>query len=162
MSIFGNSENGDYQVRARPSDSKLYMDPRQHLGLNFNRSRSDLLSLALSNPRGYYALRQLVISSLTEQATLSCYDKMWSILGEGVVQNDDGTETPLVYLDKEGHEHLYKPNLPEVQISKLSMGMAQSILEQSNKIVDLLLPQDYLALSHRQTKASTVASGINI
>ena len=120
---------GDYGTQRK---SNLYLDPRSHLGLNFNKSRSELLALALSHPVGYYTLRQDVITAISEQSILAIYDKIWSILGKGVVKADDGTEIDLYYTDKEGARHRYNPNLPEVKISKLAMSVAEQMLSTSN------------------------------
>ena len=131
-------EYGDYGDGGERR-SNLYLDPRSHLGLNFNKSRSELLALALSHSVGYYNLRQDVTTAISEQSILAIYDKIWSILGKGIVHLDDRTEIQLVYTDKEGDQHRYNPNLPEVKISKLAMSVAEQMLSTSNAIVDEIL-----------------------
>ena len=137
--------------------SALFVDPRRHLGLDFNKSRSALLALALSHPVGYYNLRQDVITSISENSILAIYEKMWDILNKGEV---DGKQ--IQYFDKDGKPHHYNPALPESRISKIAMSVAEQMLKTSQSIVDEILPQDYLALAQRTSKAVNVAKGVNI
>ena len=137
--------------------SALFVDPRRHLGLDFNKSRSALLALALSHPVGYYNLRQDVITSISENSILAIYEKMWDILNKGEV---DGKQ--IQYFDKDGKAHHYNPALPESRISKIAMSVAEQMLKTSQSIVDEILPQDYLALAQRTSKAVNVAKGVNI
>ena len=153
----------DYAKKKNVSQESLYMSPTNHLGLDYNRSRSELLALALSNPIGYYELRQFVVSSLTEEAVLSIYDKIWSILSDGIIpKSGDKPEEQIMYQPKVGEKKPFKPNLPSVQISKYAMSLAQQVQVTSESIVEILLPQDYLKLSQSTTRALTKADGIKM
>ena len=144
-------------TKKKSRKSALFVDPRRHLGLDFNKSRSALLALALSHPVGYYNLRQDVITLISENSILAIYEKMWDILNKGKV---DGKK--IEYVDKDGKTHHYNPALPESRISKIAMSVAEQMLKTSQSIVDEILPQDYLALAQRTSKAVNVAKGVNI
>jgi hypothetical protein len=144
-------------TKTKSRKSALFVDPRRHLGLEFNKSRSALLALALSHPVGYYNLRQEVITLISEKSIMAIYEKMWDILNRGEV---DGTK--IEYVDKDGNKHHYNPALPESRISKIAMSVAEQMLKTSQSIVDEILPQDYLALAQRTSKAVNVAKGVNI
>ncbi len=153
----------DYAKKKNVSQESLYLNPQNHLGLDYNRSRSELLALALSNPIGYYELRQNIISALTEESVLAIYDKIWSILSDGIIpKSGDHPEVQITYQPKTGEKKPFKPNLPSVQVSKYAMSLAQQVQVTSESIVEILLPQDYLKLSQSTTRALTKAEGIKL
>ena len=147
-----------YMSTKAPKDSNLYIDPRSHLGLEFNKTRSDMLALALSSPEEYFALRSRVITAITEDAVLAVYESYWSILGEGKV---GGTQLKYTKKGATGTTDFH-PNLPEVEISKFAMSIAENVQEISETAVQMILPQDYLELAKKTTKNLTVARGVNI
>ena len=148
----------NYSRTADPKDSNLYIDPRSHLGLEFNKTRSDMLALALSSPEEYFALRARVITAITEDSVLAVYDNYWKILGVGKVG-----ETQLKYRPKGATaDKNFHPNLPEVAISKFAMSIAENVQKISEDAVEMILPNDYLTLAKKTTKNLTVARGVNI
>ena len=157
------AKQSDYAKTKGVSEASLYLNPNNHLGLDYNKSRSDLLALALSHPVGYYNLRSEVITAITEEAVLAIYDKIWSILSTGLVpKSGDKNEHQIQYQPKTGPKVNFSPNLPSVQISKYAMSLAQQVQVTSEAIVEILLPQDYLKLSQSTTRALTKAEGVSI
>ena len=139
-------------------DSKFYVNAKNSLGLDFQKTRAKMLALSLSSPENYFLLRQQVIESITEEAVSQIYDKFWQILGKGRLSNN----TQIEYTDKNGASHNFEPNLPEQEIAKFSMMCAKHIQDISESAVNMILPADYHELAVKATKARTALSGVSV
>ena len=124
------------------------------LGLQQQRTRSDLLSLALSQPSAYFALRQDVIEKITVGSVERIYDEYWNILTVGMANktqiNFPGTSTP------------FQPNLPEQQVNKFALKVANAVREIAEEAVESILPMKYNDLAVSSARGVLHAKGIDM
>ena len=63
--------------------SVFKVNPRNILGLEHQKFKSQLLALALAEPHTYFRLRDKVYTTIVEEAVGDAYELYWSILKEG-------------------------------------------------------------------------------
>ncbi len=63
--------------------SVFKVSAKNQLGLDFQKTRAKLLSMALSKPENYFDLRERVITAITENSVESAYNAYWDLLTEG-------------------------------------------------------------------------------
>ena len=68
--------------------SVFKVSAKNQLGLDFQKTRAKLLSLALSKPDDYYNLRARVIAAITKQSVERAYLEYWDLLTEGKYNNN--------------------------------------------------------------------------
>ena len=70
-------------MAGRPRDSVFRVNPKNILGLDHQKFKSQLLSLALAEPHTYFRLRDEVYTAIVEDAVESAYDLYWDMLRDG-------------------------------------------------------------------------------
>ena len=121
--------------------SVFKVSAKNQLGLDFQKTRAKLLSLALSKPEKYFELREQVIEAITESSVENAYEAYWELLTEG----------------KYGVEQLkwpegddFKPNLPESDVNRFALKVANAIKEIAEEAVDEILPMDVDELAKKR------------
>ena len=135
--------------------SKFFIDIKNELGLDYKRTRGDLLALSLSKPSNYYDLRTFIISGVTEKMVETIYGMFWELLRNGKVSKD-----PTMYKNVAGGEIQFIPNLPEHLINQFATKAARTIEDLCEEAVQLILPDDYLQLSQNRQKDILRSKGI--
>ena len=128
------------------------------LGLDQQKTRATLLSLALSQPSEYFALRQTVIDKITLNSVEAIYEQYWNILTSGRYL-ESGKGEQLMYPDKKTP---FKPNLPEQQVNKFALKVANAIREIAEEAVESILPMKYNDLAVSSARGVLHAKGIDI
>jgi hypothetical protein len=127
--------------------SKFFIDIKNELGLDYKRTRGDLLALSLSKPSNYYDLRTFIISGVTEKMVETIYGMFWELLRNGKIGTD-----PTTYKNVTGGDVRFIPNLPEHLINQFATKAARTIEDLCEEAVQLILPDDYLQLSQNRQK----------
>ena len=127
------------------------LNPANQLGLDYQKSRARLMSLALTKPDKYYALRAQVIEKLTVTQVKNIYDQYWDILSQGKISATDrltydGSDAGLPGAD------LFIPGMPESKIGEFALRCANAIREIAEDAVEELLPSNHLDLAQRKSK----------
>ena len=135
------------------STSNFKVNPKNILGLDARKTKSKLLALALSKPEKYYELREEVIEKLTSEAVDEIYNVYWSILTKGVVK---GVQIKI----PDGGD--FQPNLPESEVNKFALQVAEAIYEISSKAVEEILPIKFRQLAIEQQEELLTEKGVRI
>ena len=133
--------------------SVFKVSAKNQLGLDFQKTRAKLLSLALSKPDKYFELREQVITAITETSVEQAYEAYWDLLTEGKY----GVEQ-LKWPD--GDE--FKPNLPESEVNRFALKVANAIKEIAEEAVDEILPMDVDELAKKRSKSILEAKNVKI
>ena len=135
------------------TDSVFRVKPKNQLGLGFQKTRAKLLSLALSKPEHYFELREQVIEAITEKSVEEAYDAYWELLTEGKFGNDQ-----LKWPDNTP----FQPNLPESEVNRFALKVANAIKEIAEEAIDEILPMDVDELAKKRSKSILEAKNVKI
>ena len=133
--------------------SVFKVSAKNQLGLDFQKTRAKLLSLALSKPEKYFELREDVIEAITETSVEQAYESYWDLLTEGKFTGGN-----LKWPD--GND--FKPNLPESEVNRFALKVANAIKEIAEEAVDEILPMDVDELAKKRSKSILEAKNVNI
>ena len=136
--------------------SKFYIDIKNELGLNYKKVRGDLLATSLAKPQNYYALRNDIISSMTEAQVQSMYNIVWRCLRNGQKPTGD----PITYNNAADVLTQFVPQVPEHIIGEFASKAAKTIENLMEDIIEQILPDDYLALAQSRQKGILKSKGI--
>ena len=136
--------------------SVFKVKPKNQLGLEFQKTRAKLLSLALSKPELYFDLREKVITAITEHSVESAYNSYWDLLTEGKYGVDSREQ--LIWPDRTK----FQPNLPESEVNRFALKVANAIKEIAEEAVDEILPMDVDELAKRKSKSILEAKNVKI
>ena len=134
--------------------SVFKVSAKNQLGLEFQKTRAKLLSLALSKPEKYFELREEVITAITENSFEADYNAYWDIITEGKFT---GGQLNWPYGGGE-----FKPNLPESEVNRFALKVANAIKEIAEEAVDEILPMDVDDLAKRKSKSILEAKNVKI
>jgi hypothetical protein len=127
------------------SKSVFKVTAGNQLGLEFQKTRAKLLSLALSKPEKYFELREQVITAITENSVEGAYNAYWELLTEGKFGDDQ-----LYWPDS---NNPFQPNLPESEVNRFALKVANAIKEIAEEAVDEILPMDVDDLAKKRSKS---------
>ena len=133
--------------------SVFKVSAKNQLGLDFQKTRAKLLSLALSKPEKYFELREDVIEAITETSVEQAYEAYWDLLTEGKY----GVEQ-LKWPDGDD----FKPNLPESEVNRFALKVANAIKEIAEEAVDEILPMDVDELAKKRSKSILESKNVKI
>ena len=133
--------------------SVFKVSAKNQLGLDFQKTRAKLLSLALSKPDKYFELREDVIEAITETSVEQAYEAYWDLRTEGKY----GVEQ-LKWPDGDD----FKPNLPESEVNRFALKVANAIKEIAEEAVDEILPMDVDELAKKRSKSILEAKNVKI
>jgi hypothetical protein len=121
--------------------------------LEFQKTRAKLLSLALSKPEKYFELREEVITAITENSVEKAYEAYWDLLTTGKYGNEQ-----LAWPDG----NPFQPNLPESEVNRFALKVANAIKEIAEEAVDEILPMDVDELAKKRSKSILEAKNVKI
>ena len=135
-------------------DSKFFLDPEDVLGFGFQQYSSNIRGLALSKPGEYYKLRAEVMKQVKVDACRNLYTTIFNILSKG--RKFDGGSIGVFGTGD------YVPNFPSHKINDFSISVAAQLGESLNKIIDILLPDDFTKLASSKLEIQGKASSIDV
>ena len=138
------------------SSSKFFIDIKNELGLNYKKVRGDLLATSLAKPQNYYALRNDIISSMTEAQVEAMYRVVWLCLRNGQKPNGDA----ITYRNASDTVTQAVFQVPEHIIGEFASKAAKTIENLMEDIIEQILPDDYLALAQSRQKGILKSKGI--
>ena len=137
--------------------SVFKVNAKNQLGLDFQKTRSRLLSLALSKPEDYFNLRERVITAITESSVESAYNAYWDLLTEG----KHGTGQRITWGAGGGGGN-FEPHLPESEVNRFALKVANAIKEIAEEALDEILPMDVDDLAKIRSKSILEAKNVKI
>ena len=139
--------------------SVFKVKPINQLGLDFQKTRAKLLSMALSKPENYFDLRERVITAITESSVETAYDNYWNLLTEG--KYGAGGASRITWLAGGGGGN-FEPHLPESEVNRFALKVANAIKEIAEEAVDEILPMDIDELAKKRSKSILEAKNVKI
>ena len=133
--------------------SVFKVSSKNQLGLEFQKTRAKLLSLALSKPEKYFELRENMIEAITENSVEIAYNAYWDLLTEGKF-GDDQLNWP--------DENPFQPNLPESEVNRFALKVSNAIKEIAEEAVDEILPMGIDELAKKRSKSILEAKNVKI
>ncbi len=112
-----------------------------------------MLSLALSKPEKYFELREQVITAITEKSVEGAYEAHWDLLTDGKFGDNR-----LYWPDRTD----FKPSLPESEVNRFALKVANVIKEIAEEAVDEILPMDVDDLAKKRSKSILEAKNVKI
>ena len=136
--------------------SVFKVNPRNILGLDHQRFKSQLLSLALAEPAKYFTLRDLVYSTIVEESVKEAYELYWNILKDGR-KKDSGDPLQIItekYVDPGSNSKVFNfvPSLPESEINTFALEVAEAVKDIAERCVERIMPMEIKDLAVRRSK----------
>ena len=129
------------------TDSVFRVQPKNILGLGAQSFKSKLLALALSEPAGYFELRDKVYQTIVEKAVEDAYNLYWDILTIG----KSGTTQIGISL-KSRAPFPFVPNLPESEVNTFALEVAEAVKDIAERAVERVMPMEYKDLAIKRSK----------
>ena len=152
--------------------SVFRVNPKNILGLEHSKFKSQLLAMALAEPHTYFRLRDLVYTAIVENAVKDAYNLYWGILKYGKTGNVDergagGDQLTIVtekYKDAGGASKFdFRPDLSESEINTFALEVAEAVKDIAERCIDKIMPLEIKDLAIRRSKEllpSTATGGI--
>ena len=121
--------------------------PKNILGLEAQKFKSQLLALALSEPATYFTLRDTVYQNIVENAVAQAYELYWGILTEGKIGG-----TQITIGKKDGNPFNFVPKLPESEVNTFALEVAEAVKDIAERAVERVMPMEYKDLAVRRSK----------
>jgi len=137
--------------------SKFFIDINNELGLDYEKVRSDLMQLSLTNYAAYSTLRQQVLEGITREQTKQAYLTYWRILKKGIVSDGKGGVTDI---KAPAPVNTFRPSLPDHIINQIAQKSAKTILAIATEVMDEIMPKNFLELAQNKQRDLLVAKGM--
>jgi hypothetical protein len=126
------------------STADFTVDPNNYLGHQYRNFKTVLYKLALTNPEGYFQLRENVLKAVQQDAVKNLYQTIFKLLDSGTTA--DGTQ--LIRIDGDN----IKVGYPRQQINTLSLSMAETLDEMLEHVVNVIIPHDFTSIMEKKLK----------
>ena len=97
-------------------------------------------------------MRAQVIKSVKSEAVKNLYKSIFAILAKGTTVNGDAI----------GNEILAEGNLPSQKINDFTIEVAATLGETLNKVIDIILPDDFDKIASAKLSIQGKASAIDV
>ena len=138
-------------------DSKFFLETDDVLGFSYQSYLSSIRGHSLAKPSEYYQMRAAVSKSVKSEAVKNLYTTIFQILKNG--RKYDGGTVPNSFGFGTGD---LVPNFPSHKINDYSIEIASTLGEALNKIIDILLPDDFTKLASAKLSIAGKASSIDV
>ncbi len=123
------------------------IDPEDYLGLQYQKFQSTIRQKALSDPKGYFAIQQAVISSLKTQLVKDMYKTIYNFLRNGQsLGGDDISESAIPPAEKLGIV-----GMPTQLINQEALNITSTLNDFIDDLVEKILPTNYTKLAEAKT-----------
>ena len=131
------------------------LDTSNYIGFQYKTYLNQMKAIALTEPSKYAEMRNEIVNELADKLSKEWYDRTYEILTDGTI--DKGKSLGTEYT-KRG----LKPSYPAQELAKLALSHTQTIVDMMDEIVDILVPENYLATAMHQLEAKRSLNGINV
>jgi hypothetical protein len=142
------------------ADDKFRLNTDNVLGFGYQEYLSSIRGLAISSPGEYYKLRSELMKTIKRDAVGALYTSIFNALSLGLdakehtIQADKGA----IVLGEEP----YIPQYPSQKVNDLAIRIASVLGEELNKVVDLLMPDEFESIAAKKLQIKGAASAIDI
>ena len=127
---------------ATVENDKFYLDVENSLGLKYNEYVNQIRALALAKPSDYFKMKAAVMKSVKSDAISDLYKTLFNILSLG--KSKGGAN-----IDKMGTAG-FEPCYPSQLINALALDAASTLNDHLNKVLDIILPDDFESLAAKR------------
>ena len=134
--------------------SVFKVNPRNILGLDHQRFKIQLLSLALAEPAKYFKLRDEVYTAIVEESVKDAYELYWNILKDGK-KTATGAAISIAtekYTSAGGKVFNFVPALPESEINTFALEVAEAVKDIAERCIEKIMPMEIKDLAVRRSK----------
>ena len=141
------------------SVNKFELDTDDVLGFAFQEYLSSIRGLAISSPAEYYKLRAQLMKTIKRDAVGALYKSIFNALSLGCDVNGNpisaGGSTSL------GRGTLV-PQFPSQKVNDLAIRVASVLGEELNKVVDILMPDEFENIAAKKLAIKGASSAIDV
>lgn len=125
------------------------------LGIEAMEARNKLKNFALQHPPDYTELRGKVYTDVVKAMVETNHDILWELLAAGQTRDKDGVKHQIKVNGVD-----WSPNLPDQEISRLSNGFSESIMNAFTEIMGQIMPDDYRELAEDKLMNIAKVNGV--
>ena len=142
------------------SDNKFQLNTDDVLGLQYSQFISNIRGVAIANPAEYYKLRAQLMQTVKRDAVGALYNSIFNVLTKGVDINNQPIQAPggSVVLGR-GE---YVPQYPSQKTNDFAIHCASILAEHLNKVVDILLPDEFESIASKKLAIKGASKAIDI
>ena len=137
------------------STNKFELDTDDVLGFAYSEYISNMRGMAIAQPAKYFQLRSDVMKTVKRDAVGSLYKSIFNILSKG-------TDLKGASIGALGDDPRYIPHYPSQKINDFAIEVAASLADSLNKVVDILMPDDFEKLASQKLLIKGKSSAIDI
>jgi len=137
------------------NNQNFKLNTSNYIGFQYKTYLNQMKAVALTKPSDYAVMRNNIVNDLADKLSKDWYDRTYEILTEGKLNN-----SPLGLEDSKGNS--IQPSYPAQELAKLALSHTQTIVDMMDEIVDILVPENYLATAMHQLEAKRSLNGINV
>ena len=131
------------------------LNTSNYIGFEYKKYLNQMKAVALTKPSDYASMRNNIVNDLSDKLSKEWYEKTYEILTDGKL---NGTTLGLKDVDGKA----ISPSYPAQELAKLALSHTQTIVDMMDEIVDILVPENYLATAMHQLEAKRSLNGINV
>ena len=136
------------------NNQNFKLDTSNYIGFQYKTYLNQMKAVALTKPSDYAVMRNNIVNDLADKLSKDWYDRTYEILTEGKL---NGASLGL----KNAEGKAIEPSYPAQELAKLALSHSQTIVDMMDEIVDILVPENYLATAMHQLEAKRSLNGIN-
>ncbi len=144
------------------TDFNFKINPADYLGSDYEAFKTDMLELAISSPKDYFALRKIVLKRVKTQAVQDQYNIYYSLLTAGVAYNEikeGGTATVAAGKNISGLDGgNFIPKMPKQLVNEFALKAAKTIEATADEAVEMLLPMNYRKIAEGREISKTASN----
>jgi hypothetical protein len=144
------------------SGNKFELDTEDVLGYGYQEYLSNIRGVAISQSSEYYKLRSALMRTIKRDAVKNLYTSIFQALSKGCdingrpIQSDEGNGTVVL-----GRGSLV-PMYPSQKVNDFAVEVSAMLGEHLNKIVDLLMPDEFEKIAAKKLQIKGAANSIDI
>ena len=136
--------------------SQFRIDPNAYLGHNYASFRDKLFSLAIADPKKYFAIREEVVRKTKQNAVKQLYETIFDVMDQGTV---DGN--PIVTVPGLPAGFVFSPKVPPQKINEVSLSAAKTLDKILDDILEIVVPLDYKSIAAKRLAVTGEASAMS-
>lgn len=137
------------------NNQNFKLNTSNYIGFQYKTYLNQMKAVALTKPSDYAVMRNNIVNDLADKLSKDWYDRTYEILTEGKL---NGASLGL----KNAEGKAIEPSYPAQELAKLALSHTQTIVDMMDEIVDILVPENYLATAMHQLEAKRSLNGINV
>ena len=144
-------EKKAWSSTAAAAENEFFMNTDNVLGLEYQAYVAKVRAMALGAPKEYFELRRKVLQSVKSEAIRELYKTIFGVLSLG----KDKAGNPIGAL---GSTEEMTPGYPADKINDFAVDVVRDLSNHLDRVVDIILPDDYNKLAEGKTTLKGLGS----